>query len=298
VKGHQFNSFWYGSALPPVEWACLSSFIERGHRVRLFCYDAVKAPTGVSLADASEIAPREAVSLFNGSVAAFTDLFRYKLISKYGEWWTDTDIYCLKDDIPECRYAWACQDDDLINGAVLKFPPNDPTLNAIHAAAREIKQTFWTEVGPALLTKHLRSWNFDDHFGNRNEFYPIHWSETFLFWLSDYSDVVQERCHGSYFVHLWTSVFPHIGIDPHMRPPKGSFLATILLPHLWNFNLRELHPETSNRTIESIRSYCSRFASDSERLVGCDLSTFPFDKYLVPVAAYSRNREIDDLDLT
>src|SRR5258708_16397720 len=100
MQHHQFNSFWHGNELSPVEWACLSSFIEHGHKVRLFCYDAIKAPSGISLADASEIISRDELFLFDGSLSAFSNIFRYELMSRFGEWWIDTYVYYFKDGIP------------------------------------------------------------------------------------------------------------------------------------------------------------------------------------------------------
>src|SRR5262245_19751287 len=113
MQHHQFNSFWHGNDLSPVEWTCLSSFVEHGHKVRLFCYDAIKVPYGIILADASEIINKDEIllldSLFGqslldalraGRLSAFSDLFRYELLLKLGEWWIDTDVYCLKHNIP------------------------------------------------------------------------------------------------------------------------------------------------------------------------------------------------------
>ena len=285
MQHHQFNSFWYGNELSAVEWVCLNSFIEHGHKIRLFCYDPIKVPHGVSVADASEITGKDEIFLFNGSVSAFSNLFRYKLMSKYGEWWVDSDVYCLTDDIPECRYAWAHQDLDLINGAVLKFPQNDPVLLEISSAAHEIGRdvTFWGELGPVLLTKHLAGRRFDGHFGKREEFYPIHWLETFLFWLPGYNDIIQDRCKASCFVHLWTSVFLQIGIDPYTKPPSRSFLERIYAPHIGELHLEELSPQKYSRTIESIKAYCHLQAGNVARSVGAlgyDVSKFPFDEYI------------------
>src|SRR5262249_44420187 len=148
---HQFNSFWHGNALSPVEWTCLSSFIEHGHKVRLFCYDAINVPRGVSLADASDIINKDDIvlldsefgqslldSLKTGRLSAFSDIFRHRLISELGEWWIDTDVYCLKDNIPHCQHAWAHEDVDKVNGAILKFPKNSPLLHDISSAAHQI----------------------------------------------------------------------------------------------------------------------------------------------------------------
>jgi hypothetical protein len=285
MSGYQFNSFWHGNELSPVEWACLSSFVKCGHKVRLFCYDPVETPDGVSLAAASDILPKDDIFLFNNSVSAFSDLFRYKLLSKYGEWWTDTDVYCLKEHIPECSYAWANQDADQINGALLKFPRNDRALHELSIAANKIGQnaTFWSEVGPHLLTEHLTSKRFDGHFGNREEFYPIHWLETFLFWMPGCNDVIRKRCRNSYFVHVWTSVFPQMGMDRYVKPPSGSFLENIYAPHLARFNLQAPSVEQHNGTIKKIRTYCNYdwVVDCSTRLIGYNVTEFPFDDYII-----------------
>jgi hypothetical protein len=107
LKHQSFNSFWYGGRLSPLEWACLASFVDRGHKMRLFSYDQIDVPRGVVLEDASGIVEKNRLFTVNGSVSAFSDIFRYEFILKHGEWWIDTDVYCLREDIPDCRYAWA-----------------------------------------------------------------------------------------------------------------------------------------------------------------------------------------------
>ncbi len=278
---HQFNTFWHGAALSPIEWVCLSSFIERGHKVRLFCFEEMRVPKGVVLADASEILPREEIVLFNGSIAGFTDLFRYKLILRTGEWWIDTDVYCLREDIPDCQYAWARQDDDLINGAVLKFPANDEKLEVIYEIAAEIGQTFWTQRGPDLLTKQLSSETFANHFGSRKEFYPVHWLETFLFWLPHCAHVVEQKCYDASFVHLWTSVFPQMGVDRFSRPPAGSFLDHVFAPHRDDLFLKETTSETFNQSITGIKRYLAEHGDCSQRLVGYNIGPFSVNEYAV-----------------
>lgn len=290
MRHHQFNSFWHGNELSPLEWVCLSSFIEHQHSVRLFSYKPVIAPAGVSVEDAAEIVPRNELFLFKGSVSAFSNLFRYCLLRKYNEWWVDTDVYCLRNDIPDCRYAWAEQDVDQINGAVLKFPPNDPTLREITRAAYEIGShvKVWGELGPDLLTKYLMASKFDGHFGKRIEFYPIYFMETFLFWLPDYGDIVAEKCRDSYFIHMWTSVFPQMGIDRYKKPPTGSFLEKIYIPHLPTLHLQETSIEEHNRTLESIKTYCNYkwVISSSMRQLGYDISKFHLEKFVRPARSF------------
>jgi hypothetical protein len=278
-----FNSFWYGNELSPLEWACLSSFIERGHRFRLFCYDSICVPQGVVLEDASKITPKDQLFLVDGNVAAFTDLFRYEIIQRSGEWWTDTDVYCLRDDIPDCDYAWADEDQDQINGAILKFPSDDPTLLEISRSAHAIgsQSKIWCELGPSLLTKHLAGKVFDNHFGNRDYFYPLHWLETFLFWIPYQNDQVKLRCKNAFFVHFWSSVFGQLGIDRHVTPPNGSFLDVIYGPIVRRFNLRKLDANAYQHTLEQMKAWINSgpIIESSKRKIGYDISTYSFDSF-------------------
>jgi hypothetical protein len=279
-----FNSFWYGNELSPLEWACLNSFVERGHRFRLFCYDLVHVPKGVFVEDASRIIPKDELFLVDGNVAAFSDLFRYKVIQTDGDWWADTDVYCLTDDIPDCDYAWANEDQDNINGAILRFPSEDSTLFDISRAAQAIavKNSNWCDLGPHLLTRHLIGVAFDNHFGNRAYFYPIHWLETFLFWLPGQSDYVKLRCKDSFFVHFWSSMFSQIGIDRYARPPIGSFLGAIYSSNESSFRFLEPDVRSYTRTVEIMKAYFREgwVKECSERKLGYDVSGYPFDDCL------------------
>jgi len=279
-----FNSFWYGHELSPLEWACLNSFLERGHGFRLFCYDVINAPAGVLLEDASQIVPKHELFLVNGNIAAFSDLFRYKVIQKYNEWWADTDVYCLRDDIPNCDYAWADEDPDGINGAILRFPPNDLTLLDISRTAHAIgsNSKVWCELGPHLLTKHLAGRTFPNHFGSRTYFYPIHWLEAFLFWLPNKADWVKSRCQNSFFVHFWSSVLGMMGIDRYERPPVGSFLHTIYDTNARSFSAWKPDVTSYKRTIALMQAFINAewVTECSMRKLGYDISKYPFDEVI------------------
>jgi hypothetical protein len=281
MRNEWFNTFWHGSDLGPLEWACLSSFVERGHNLRLFSYDPISVPAGVSHEDASSVMPRDA--LFSVDVAAFSDLFRYQIILKYGEWWCDTDVYCLSDEIPYCQYAWANQDCDLINGAVLKFPAHDPTLQRIAHIANQIRDssTIWCELGPTLLTDHLSGAVYPFHLGQRQLFYPIHWLESFLFWLPGMDGTVLKKSEGALFIHLWTSTFPKLGIDTRMQPPETSFLHAIYTKHSKHFELKKIESSAYKRVLEGISAYLHQewVPTHSERNLDYDISKFAFAPY-------------------
>src|SRR3954467_14258102 len=93
------NELWIGQ-LSPVEQLCLKSFVAKGHNVHLYTYDAIEnVPQGVTLQDAAQILPpsqifRNRRGRGKGSLAGFSDLFRYKLLLDKGGWWVDTDVFC------------------------------------------------------------------------------------------------------------------------------------------------------------------------------------------------------------
>ena len=154
-----FNTFWHGADLSPWHWACLGSFIRRGHRVRLFSYRPLALPPGVEPADASTIIPEGELFAFQDSFSAFSNVFRYQLLLQEGGWWIDTDVYCLIETVPACRYAWARESAEFINGAILKFPAGDPVLARLLAAAGDSSSprfTLMVEIDPLTAPSSIQ----------------------------------------------------------------------------------------------------------------------------------------------
>jgi hypothetical protein len=121
------NSFWHGPSLPPNSWLCLKSFIDRGIAVFLYCYEPVEVPPGVELRDASQILPSSRLFAYRtgpglGSVAGFSDLFRYKQLLERGGWWIDTDVLCLQPTLPSQEVVFGWETEHVLGTAVLKFP--------------------------------------------------------------------------------------------------------------------------------------------------------------------------------
>jgi hypothetical protein len=251
-----FNTFWSGGELPPLQWACMDSFQKKGHDLRLFSFENIRVPEGVNLEDASEISAKEDLFLFEGSPSAFSDLFRYELILRTGEWWVDTDVYCLSNDIPDCQYAWAYEDDRNINGAILKFPARDQLLQSVQREALRTNSgiSYWCELGPELLSKYLRAMTPPNHFGTRQSFYPVHWLAAFLFWLPSATELIHKAIERSCFLHFWASMFPRFEIDVR-TPPYGSFLHEIYQYHSVTNHNGFISGTQFRHTLDSIHKY-------------------------------------------
>jgi hypothetical protein len=225
------NMFWHGGALPIFAWPCMRSFIERGHSIRLFSYRSIDVPPGVVQVDATAIIPAHELHRYR-SIPAFSDIFRYELLSKEGGWWSDVDVVCLTDKLPDSRYAWAEQESGTVNGAILKFPEQDPIVARLAARARELsgQTNTWGIIGPRLLSDVLCGYNPADRSGSKSTFYPLHWLEAPLLLLPEYKSEILHRAKNAMFLHLWSNVFKEIGIDLNRELPEGGFMDDLIAP--------------------------------------------------------------------
>ena len=225
-----FNMFWYGGALPPLVWACMRSFVERGHCLRVFTHDDFAVPSGVILEDAHGILARPRALDSYEAIAKHADIFRYQLLHKHGGWWVDTDVYCLTDDPPHQAYAWAEQEPGIINNAILKFPKGDVLCGQLLAAAmrQQNKATRWGALGPDLMSQVVAARKDKDRGGSRSTFYPWHWVKSMLVWVPRARPELERRVKEAQFSHFWVYALRAMGINIYRDPPVDSFLSLII----------------------------------------------------------------------
>jgi hypothetical protein len=232
----EFATFWHGP-LDALAYGCLASFAHFGARLRLYSYDdALDAPRGVEWADARQICPDPSrlgryIVKDKPAIAAFADMFRYKMIGQTGCCWVDADILCLaKPDFAHEDIVFGRQPEfrgeSLINNAVLKLPPADPTLAELIARAEgavDVDQT-WGAIGPFLLTEIATRNGIDRHARAFTHFYPVEPDHFWKLFLPAYRDEVAEAARGATFLHLWGELIARSGYDRSACPPAGSFL--------------------------------------------------------------------------
>ena len=102
------HMLWIGPQIGLMEQLTVASFLDFGYDVHLWLYSETSrsnVPDAVKLMDANTVIPSEEVFYYRkgsqfgtgkGSVAGFSDIFRYKLLHDYGGWWVDMDVTCLK----------------------------------------------------------------------------------------------------------------------------------------------------------------------------------------------------------
>ena len=123
---------WIGGALSWLEQLCLKSFVDMGHPTALYTYEKVTGvPEGVEVLNGQDILPDPDVYKHerSGSVALFSDIFRFHMIAKApGTIWIDTDIYCWKPMVLDQDHYFGWESHRQMNGAVLGLPGDSEML--------------------------------------------------------------------------------------------------------------------------------------------------------------------------
>jgi hypothetical protein len=173
---------WISGHLSTLERLSITSFLRCGHPVHLYTYGLEDSPPqGTQLFDARQILPESCIfknpsSIGQGSLAPFSDMFRYQLLLKRGGIWCDSDMVCLKpmtfantmDIFFSSEHAISTVD----NKRQLTIKPNigaikAPVGSAIIAACLDkaskvnLATAEWAATGPGIvgdiLSQHGRS---------------------------------------------------------------------------------------------------------------------------------------------
>lgn len=241
-------TLWVGARLGLLERACLRSILRQGHKLALYCYrkpDGV--PVEIEVRDASEVLPEQAVFRHrSGSVALFSDWFRYELQRRGLGTWVDTDLYLLAPIDAERQYLFGKQQPGLINNAVLRVPPTSPLLaellrpfeegrtprwlpwgaylrsriRELAGGGADLSRLPWGSTGPHALTAVATRLGLDAKALPPEIFYPVPWQKAD--WILDPAQSLEEMVsERTVAVHLWNECIKSFKDEP---APEGSFL--------------------------------------------------------------------------
>ena len=230
-----FRSFFFGHQLSEIEYACIASFIARGHYYVLYCYDPVAVPPGVVIADASKILGADIRDGFfevaPGRVSQFSNGFRYQLLYQQGGWWVDTDVACLSAEVPPAEIVFGFEDETLVGSAILRFPKQHPLLHDAFRYWRANQNVEkWGYTGPQAMTRFVVEHGLRLRALPAETLYPINWREAACLLDPKARLQVQERVAGKPFLHVWQSALTFNGIPRHTVPPPGCFLREAIGP--------------------------------------------------------------------
>jgi hypothetical protein len=230
------QSLWIGTALPDLQQLSIRSFLAHGHEYHLYTYGDIEGvPEGTTLRDGTAILPSDSIFCYQrgfgkGSYAAFSNLFRYKLILDRGGWWVDTDVVCLRRLQFDDPFVFATERDTdgtiYCATCIFKCPAGAPILDyCLCVSTSKDRQTLlWAEIGPVLLTDAVKEYGMSAHCAPVEAFNPIHYF--------DFASVIEprfdmSRLAQSYSVHLWNQMWKTHGGSPSADPSSDSLYAIL-----------------------------------------------------------------------
>jgi len=220
------QGLWYGSTvLGQMERLSIQSFLRHGHEYHLYSYDDItNLPQGALLKDARQIHPRfEPIRNRDGKVlgAAFSDLFRYKLLHDRGHFWADLDVVCIRpfdfdDEVVlaaerhrpnvTLKYPIDAQANIGINCNVMKFPEGSAEMAYCYEQALHFdrSQLVFGEIGPELTTRCALKFGLQRFIKPPATFNPVNYF--------DFRDLVNPRrkprfTPATYAIHLWSGAW-------------------------------------------------------------------------------------------
>jgi len=190
----------------------------------------------------------------DGPSALFSNLFRYVGLQRGLGAWVDADVLMLRSiaDIGDHIFGW--EDDDHINGAILRLPADSPLLRrairnmrarvpidprwtwgaivkqrALGCIGRQIPlgKLPWGVAGPAAITAYAKRYGIANLAQPLDVFYPIHWSKVASL-LDPAADIEASITPQTRAVHLWNTGLRDRKDTP---PPHGSYLARMCERH-------------------------------------------------------------------
>lgn len=146
------HGMWIGTQLSNMELLTIHSFIVNGYTFHLWLYDQLETPlpNEVILHDAATIIPKDKIFRYKnssqfghgkGSVAGFSDIFRYKLLYEHGGWWVDMDVTSLVPFDVKSSYFFRTHNSLKVVGNIMKVPAKSTLmLNCYNEAIASVDE--------------------------------------------------------------------------------------------------------------------------------------------------------------
>lgn len=231
-----FATFFYG-ALSGFEITCLQSFIDHGHDIIIFHYGDCAVPSHFKTADAALILPKSRLFHYKngfgkGSVSAFSNLFRYTLLSQLPNvWWIDTDVVCLGNKWPERKTVGAAWESSNVVGSGVLSCTLSIAAELAERSERLGENISWGQAGPFLVTSCLREKALLSELLPSSSFYPIPFDKWHMPFLADCAAEVEHHCAPAFALHLWHEMTRRAGLNKDAAPDPKSFFGRLIARH-------------------------------------------------------------------
>ena len=222
---------WVHNPMTGVQRLSIRSFLHHGHDVTIFTYGAIEAPDGVKFADAGEFVSADKLFKSHDSYAAFSDIFRYHLLSKTDYIWADADTVCLRPDWNFDEYLFSFQEPFKVTNNILGYPQGSQLAKRLVDECVYQEGKAYDELGPVLLTRLVAELGLGGYVLPSETFNPLHWTEFHAPFDPNLCANVLARCQRSHAVSLSNYLLKYHNIDRENFLP-GSAIA------LWDETFR------------------------------------------------------------
>jgi len=228
---HIIQSLWIGEKLTKMEQLSIKSFIDNGHEYHLYTYDDVKGiPEGTIVKDGNEILDKSEIYYYkNGSVSAFSNLFRFTLLFKKGGYWADTDLVCIKPFKLEQDFVISSEPLPDYSGyhvtsSLLKIPKNSKEAMEGVVYQRQIKEDIlsgkieWS-AGPLCVKKIVEIYKLEKYVLPWNSTCNCSYNDVPSIFNPDYKphpkviSNITDIPENMICLHLWNEQWRRNGID-------------------------------------------------------------------------------------
>lgn len=194
IKEKNVHGMWIGTQLSNIELLTINS-LKNGYEFHLWAYDKIETPLPkeIIIENANEIIPDDKIFIYKnqtqfntgkGSVAGFSDIFRYKLLYEKGGWWVDMDVTCLKPFDVETDYFFRAHHNLKLVGNVMKAPKGSLLMKQCYEQAAlaidENNQDWHKPIH--ILIQNVEKFGLENciynNISNTDEFYKL---ESFYF---------------------------------------------------------------------------------------------------------------------
>lgn len=227
---------WVEGPLSALERLSMASFVRCGHPVHLYVYGEVSGvPDGVVVLDGRSILPAERICRYGpaagagaGSLALFSNMFRYAVLQRCGGVWSDCDVVCLKpleaefaaDYVIPTEFRDSTRQVALANGCLLKAPAASPFVaecGAITMSA-DPERVGWGEIGPLMVSAMVVKHRLERHMAPPWRYSPLGWWE----FRRLVDDGPLPATEGTLAVHCFNEMWRRAGLDKDAGYGAGS----------------------------------------------------------------------------
>lgn len=241
MKG-PIQSLWIGTGLSTLEKLSIQSFMDHGHAFHLYAYQELPGlPAGAVLEDANDVLPSSQIFQYRDrkSFAAFSNIFRYKLLLERGGWWADTDMVCLRpldladeyvfvSETVEWRGATGPQ--AVVGSCLIKAPAGSPAMSLAldRCLARDRTTLQWGEIGPRLVGEVIEAEGLQRFVRPPAAFCPIGYGA----WRQLIDAQPPSLPSEAFAVHFWNEMWRLSGQDKDAGYPVDCLYECLKRRHL------------------------------------------------------------------